>query len=222
MGRAAGQPIVLVKPAPNASGMLKGGWLLTLTDCILLLLAFFVMLVSMSSVKNERWREFSASLAGALRPITAYDPRPFPRPFALSDASAGIRDVDYMAVLLANTVARERALAGFALARTAEGLAIRPPADVWQGDGVGPAGQAAAAMLAERLRLVENELIVRVGVAPDSAGWARAMLRGVALADGLRRGGYPRAIAVLGSAAERPPGGAEVELMLRPALGAPR
>jgi chemotaxis protein MotB len=197
--------------------MLSGNWLLTLSDCMLLLLTFFVMLFAMSSVKNERWREFSVSLAGALRPITAFDPRPFPRPFATSDASAGKRDVDYMAALLANTVANEWPLTGFALARTTEGLTIRPPAEAWQNDEISPRGRAAAAVLAERLRLIENDLVVRVRVLPENPGWARAMTRGMALAEGLRQAGYPRDTAVLGSIEPSAPGSAEVELVLRPA-----
>jgi chemotaxis protein MotB len=200
----------------DGSSMLTGNWLLTLSDCMLLLLTFFVMMFAMSSVKNERWREFSASLAGALRPITAFDPRPFPRPSALSDAAAGKRDVDYMTALLANTVASERGLAGFALARTAEGLAIRPPPGVWENDAVSARGRAAAALLAERLRLVDNDLVVRVRTMPDSPDWIRAMTRGIALADEFRRAGYPRDSAVLGAIEPAPPGSAEVELVLRP------
>ncbi|MCC7045355.1 MAG: hypothetical protein IT562_01460 [Alphaproteobacteria bacterium] len=221
-GRAPPRTVALARSMPNASGMLRGGWMLTLTDCILLLLTFFVMLVAMSSVKNERWRELSASLAGALRPVTAFDPRAFPRPFATSDANAGKRDVDYMAALLANTVANERPLSGFALARTKEGLAIRPPADAWQDEGISPAGQAAAGVLAERLRLVENELVVHVDGAPSGAGWARAMKRGIALAEAMRRGGYPRDLAVLAADNVRPAGSAEVELVLRPARAGAR
>lgn len=210
------------KAGGNSSGMLSGHWLLTLSDCMLLLLTFFVMMFAMSSVKNERWREFSASLAGALRPITAFDPRPFPRPFAASDAAAGKRDVDYMAALLANTVAGERGLRGFGLERAQEGLVIRPPAEAWENDAVSARGQAGTSALAERLRLVDNELVVRVRTMPDSPFWTRAMTRGIALAEAFRNAGYPHALAVLGATEPSPPGSVEVELVLRPARAGAR
>lgn len=189
---------------------------------MLLLLTFFVMMFAMSSVKNERWREFSASLAGALRPITAFDPRPFPRPFAPSDAGAGKRDVDYMAALLANTVASERDLAGYIAVRGAEGLVLRPPVAAWEGDALSARGRAGAAALAERLRLVDNEVVVRVRTGPQSADWARAMGRGLALAQALRGAAYPRDVAVLGAGDMGSSDSGAVEIVLRPARAGAR
>lgn len=218
--RAVALPTPYLRPAPNASGMLKGGWLLTLTDCILLLLTFFVMLVATSSVKNERWREMSASLTAALRPITAFDPRPFPRPFAQSDATAGKRDVDYMAALLAGTVASDASLAGVVLQRTTEGLTIRLPATAFVDDGMTAAGRIAARALVERLRLVENELVLRVRATPQSPGWSRAMLRGFALVQAMREFGLTREMAILGGLEGQPVfvgQGADIEIVLRPA-----
>jgi len=125
--------------------------------------------------------------------------------------------VDCMAAVLARTVETERGLAGFALVRATEGLVMRPPAEAWDNEAVSARGQAGAAILSERLRLVDNDLVVRVRTMPDSPYWTRAMTRGIALAEALRRSGYPHDVAVLGSAEPSPPGSAEVELVLRPA-----
>ncbi|MCK6453356.1 MAG: flagellar motor protein MotB [Alphaproteobacteria bacterium] len=206
--------------------MASPGWLLTLSDCMLLLLTFFVMLFAMSSVKNERWRDFSASLASALRPVTALDPRALPAPAARPTAFAGTRDVDYLAGLLAGVVARQPALAGYRLERTPEGLSIRPTLLLWQEVGgaplsprIGPLGQAALALLADRLRLVENTLVVRVRAPLDgdrgADPWTEAMARGVALAEGLRAAGIGRDIPVMGFlAADADDAG--IDLLLRP------
>lgn len=209
----------MLKPsAPQgATNMLTGGWLVTLSDCMLLLLTFFVMLVAMSGVNQERWREVSASLAGALRPITAFDPRPFPRPFAAEDAGATRRDVDYMAALMAGTIASDRALAGVMQQRTTEGLAIRLPSTAFDKNGVSPAGRAALGAIVERLRLVGNELIVRVQVSPEAPAWPAAMARGLALSQTLSALGFPRPVAVLGGIEAMTAPIEELELVLRPA-----
>lgn len=207
----------VLKPSmPNAGNMLTGGWLVTLSDCMLLLLTFFVMLVAMSGVNNERWHELSASLAMALRPITALDPRPFPRPFASEDAAAGKRDVDYMAALMAGTLAGDRAMAGVMQQRTAEGLAIRLPSSAFEKHEVSPSGRAALAAIAERLRLVDNELVVRVQVSPESPGWPAAMARGLAVSQALASLGFPRPVAVLGGIEASVAPIDELELVLRP------
>ena len=209
---------VALRPSePNSVNILSGGWLMTLSDCMLLLLVFFVMLFAMSSVKNERWRDMSASLADALRPIAALDPRPFPRPYASEDAGAGKRDIDYMAALMAGTLAADRSLAGVTLQRTTEGLAIRLPATAYQKDGVSAAGRLALRAIVERLRLVDNALVVRVQVSPDAPAWPSAMARGLALSRALAELGYPRAVAVLGGIEPALAPIDDLELVLRPA-----
>lgn len=208
---------VLKPSAPNSVNMLTGGWLVTLSDCMLLLLTFFVMLVAMSGVNNERWHELSASLAMALRPITALDPRPFPRPYASEDAGASKRDVDYMAALMAGTLAGDRTLAGVMQQRTTEGLAIRLPSTAFDKSGVSPSGRAALAVIVDRFRLVGNELVVRVLVSPDSPGWASAKARGLALSQSLAELGFPRPVAVLGGIEATIAPIDELELVLRPA-----
>lgn len=208
---------VLKPSAANSVNILSGGWLVTLSDCMLLLLTFFVMLFAMSSVKNERWRDLSASLADALRPIAALDPRPFPRPYATEDAGAGKRDVDYMAALMAGTLAADRMLAGVTQQRTTEGLAIRLPSTAFDKAGISPSGRLALGTIVERLRLVGNELVVRVHLSPDSPGWPAAMAHGLALSETLRELGFPRPVPVLGGIEPSIAPIDELELVLRPA-----
>jgi chemotaxis protein MotB len=187
--------------ARRATSADPSGWLLTLSDCMLLLLTFFVMMFAMSSVKNDQWRDFAASVASSLRPLTALDPRALPKPSAEPLAIGNKRDVDYLAGLLGGMLVKEPALAGYTLNRTHEGLAIHPTSLLWQ-DGVkapviAPLGKAALALLVDRLRLVENTLVVRVHAPTDAEGWADAMQRGLALADALRDAGIGRETPVL-------------------------
>lgn len=201
----------------------SSGWLLTLSDCMLLLLTFFVMLFAMSSVRNERWRDFSHSLASTLRPLTVIDPRALPRPAAEPMPLAGKRDVDYLAGLLSGMLDREPALAGYGLARGEDGLAIRPTSILWQeaagnaaaAPAIGKLGRAALALLVDRLRLVDNTVVVRVRASSDAGAWNRAMARGLALADALAEAGLGREAPVLATFA----GGGEdegVALLVRP------
>lgn len=203
--------------AKRAASVAASGWLLTLSDCMLLLLTFFVMLFAMSSVKNDRWRDFAQSIAGALRPLTALDPRALPKPSAEAVSVGGKRDVGYLAGLFAGMIAREPALAGYTLAHTDEGLTIRPTTLLWQDReaAVAPLGRAALTMLVDRLRLVENTLIVRVHAPLDDDAFARHMRRGLALADALREAGIGRETPVL-AVGVADANDAGVSLLLRP------
>ena len=201
-------------------------WLMSLSDCMLLLLTFFIMLFAMSSVRNdERWRDLSVSLANALRPITALDPRGLPRPSSTPGTIAGKRDIDYMAALLADLVAGEPSLAGYALELQSQGLVVRPPAALWQLGGPAPAlserGRAGIALLVAKLRLVTNEVVIQARVGAEARAWDAALARGWALAEALRRAGLGRDAPVFGVASGEPAGTATLDsgvaVVLRPA-----
>ena len=193
-------------------------WVISLCDCTFVLLAFFILLFSMSSVHSDRWRDFASALSTALRPLTALDPRPLPRPAAQPVLIGNQRDVGYIAGLLGGLITREPALAGYTLERTDDGLIIRPTSILWADSGkIAPLGGAALNLLADRLRLVENTLVVRVRAPSDAESWTRAMARGLSLADGLKDAGVARAPAVMAGLTARSEE-TSVDLMLLPPL----
>ncbi|MEC7302528.1 MAG: flagellar motor protein MotB [Pseudomonadota bacterium] len=54
----------------------KGTWLVTFADVIALLLAFFVMLFSMSNIKTETWDQIISGLTYSKNPKKDVAPRP--------------------------------------------------------------------------------------------------------------------------------------------------
>jgi chemotaxis protein MotB len=101
--------------ADSANSKISTAWLISFTDLIGLLLAFFIMLFAMSSPDEERWTKLAKLFAGQLTigPAGESDVVPDvdrPSPTAVPAPERGL-DTDYLASVLLAKLATEPLLA---------------------------------------------------------------------------------------------------------------
>lgn len=179
-------------------------WLVIFTDLAALLLAFFVLLFSMSGVKPDLWQATAASLARSLSPAltTTETPR---APFAVdAQDPAPARDVHYLASVLEETLLSDPALsaAKVGLRKGVLVVTFRAAPSSTQVSGPLPRDVTEALTpLGGVLRNIPNPVGVVVissasGLEPERE-WQRSLATAVAAANALRSGGYGRPISVL-------------------------
>lgn len=219
--RAAARPrrgegaAALHLPPPGTFRSLGGAWMVTFTDLIALMLAFFVLLFSMSSLEKQKWRELVGALSEQLNTMTPSD---VPRPTVVlqiktaRDPVPGA-DLDYLEQVLREQLAAEPALAAVALRRAERGVILSLPAAVIF-DDVGLETSAAAGELAYPLARLLHNLgndieITAVGAAagaPAAAGssWDLTLARAQAVSDLLTGAGYGGPLVVRAALARSP------------------
>lgn len=203
-------------------------WLVSFTDLISLLLAFFVMMYAMAEPEPQRWARMVEGLASARS--TASTPSQAPAEpqaehNALAVEEAWRVDRDYLGTLLRTQVADQPALAGVEVRTEDDRVTIAIPGAVLFEHGglaLGERGRRAVALLGAAVGRAGNRVEV-VGHAEreDAASghaWERALARAVAVANGLRETGYRRDLVARSLMA--PPGllggrGPRVDLVVR-------
>jgi chemotaxis protein MotB len=184
-------------------------WLITFTDLVSLMLAFFVMLFAMSGVNPELWEVMGQSFTRTREPSR---PPPPPPPVAARNVPAVVRapalDLDYLAALLRRVRQGSPELVGTRLARVPDGLIlVLRPGDIFEGEGVRllPTAVKTLSAVGGILGNVNNRIGVRLRADPaltldasDRSVWELALVRAAAVANALRAAGYDREIAAYG------------------------
>ena len=189
-------------------------WLITFTDLVALMLTFFVMLFSMSSVKIDRWNEMTDALSKALNPTRETTAAV---PTAQYNISTVFRrraiNLDYLTAVLKERVENDPLLAAGLLTRLDDRLVLS-----LSGDRIFPAESAelnegakqALFNLGGVLRHLNNQISVDGYMDPAGAGggayasiWELSLARAVAVANAFRRAGYPEDIVSYGYADSR-------------------
>lgn len=189
-------------------------WLITFTDLIALLLAFFVMLFSMSAVKPEPWENMTNSLMLRLNPDFAWDSLA-----ALTDLTAESRpaeeaaDLDYLQAVITDKIRHVPLFSQALLTRRSDRLIISLQADSLFAAGsatLGEDARAALYALGDTLRHVSNRVDVNGHTDPNPvrngqfvSNWELSLYRALAVADALASAGYTREIAAIGFAESR-------------------
>lgn len=222
--------------APSAA------WMVTFSDLTLLLLTFFVLLFSMSSLKTEAWRSLVDGLSTRFdplveRPTTQTSPEQATEAVVVTPGE----DLRYLQAVLAEALARQPELADIAVVPGGDRLVLALPADAFAaaaGDDGGvtatPRGAALLGELAPLLARLGNRVRVAVAVPEEEAlrgsarrsTWSRALADAEAVAMALRGTGYPQSIdvfahvatsaAVAGSGAPRVPLARPVAVVVLP------
>jgi chemotaxis protein MotB len=187
------------------------GWMIVFTDLVSLMLTFFVLLFSMSSVQVNRWEEMIDALSQTLAPS---------REKTVSEVSAQYNiatifrkraiNLDYLAAVLKESMAKDAVLARCHIMRLEDRMVIALP-----GDLLFATGEAALSDRARRalftlggvLRNVGNQIGVNGHTDPVpprsvdfTSNWELSLARAVAVANALRRSGYREDVIAYGFA----------------------
>ena len=186
-------------------------WMLTFTDFVSLLLAFFVLLFAMSNVKINKWDKVTDSLSQTLNPAPEETVR---KPTAQLNIGTLFRrsavNLDYLASVIEENLSSDPLLKNALIVRLEDRLMIALPGDLLFDPG--------AAVINERTRdpmftigamfaNVGNAIGVTGHTAPDAPGGDAfasngelSIVRAASVANAIRRGGYDEKIVALGYA----------------------
>jgi chemotaxis protein MotB len=189
-------------------------WLITFTDLVALLLAFFVMLFATQKVEIAKWTSLVDSLSRSLRPNTV---QTVERRFATRNLNQKIGrsaiDLSYLELLLQAKITSASGLKGVLLHKFDDRMVIALSADhLFPLGGAEPtvAARKTLFVLAGILRNIDNRLEVygHTDPSPVSASlypsnWELSIARADAVARVLRQSGYHHELPALGFAASR-------------------
>ena len=191
------------------------GWMVTFTDLVSLMLTFFVLLFSMSSVKMDEWDAMIDTMTQTLNPGKLTTVAAATAKFNIGTIfRRQATNLDYLSGVLEAGVANDPVLSSSRIMLLDDRLIIAMP-----GDLLFPAGQAvmpdearsALFTLGSLLRNVGNQIGVNghsdpTPPAPDKgfqSNWELSLARASAVANALRRSGYIDDIIAYGYADSR-------------------
>lgn len=214
--------------APDA-GALPGPpqrrlWLITFVDLVMLLLAFFVLMFSMSTVDSTRYATIARSYADVFSGIGGMhetDVGPLRVPYL---ARTPGDDLAYLETVLRTNFAREARLSAIQFRLTSQYLILLVPARVTAGVGAGDFDDETKSRFFELggvLSNLPNRIAIRApATSGDSAvAWAAAAARARSVQAALEAAGYQRGLTsfVQGSAAaDESIGAPPIQIMIFP------
>jgi chemotaxis protein MotB len=182
-------------------------WLVSFTDLMSLMLAFFVLMFSMTEPQAERWKAMSQSLSLSARSTarTASDAPHVPRAVfnAATVETRGAANLDYLGALLRSQFAQAEEMSGVSVRREDDRVVIDLPGDLLFEPGrlaFSPGGRRMLFDLGAVVGRIGNRVEV-VGHAegedvPAGLVWERALARAVTVAAMLRGSGTRRDLVV--------------------------
>jgi chemotaxis protein MotB len=195
----------------------RQAWLITFADLAALLVTFFVMLFSMSSVEMARWNEVTEELSRYLNPALLQDS---PGPGTMIElpvtAAAEGANLDYLSGVLEMQTAKDPALADAILRRSDDRIVVSFPGSLLFAPGkaeLSDKGRMAIHRLGGLLRNLRNRIDVAGHSDPGAfegeaqpepgirgATWELSLGRAYAVATALGNAGYPHRIQSYGYA----------------------
>ncbi len=185
-------------------------WMVTFTDLVALMLAFFVLLFAMSQVEQRKWQGLVDSLYSdfnALKSVETMEPALEYHP--ADEAVVPGADLDYLAPVLRQQIAAQASLTRAKIHRLPDRLVVSLPAELLYranlaslAPGAREVGFALGGVLRNLDNRIEVEALVR---GPDRArgrraDWQLALARAALFTGMLTRAGYRRAILARGIA----------------------
>jgi chemotaxis protein MotB len=208
-------PIKDSDPLPGATGtftpMPPRPWLITFADLFCVLLAFFVLLFSMSSVQVGKWKNLTQAFSRHAESPLAGPARPMPPNERTKGglAEQPALDLGYLGQVLQAHGKSNILLQHSVIYLAGEKLVISFPSDLIFASGsatINDKGAAALFDLAGLLRNIANdaEVVGHTDPTPVTgtypSNWDLSLARAAAVADALKRDGYPREIPAFGAA----------------------
>ncbi|MEE8394388.1 MAG: flagellar motor protein MotB [Rhodospirillales bacterium] len=187
------------------------GWMIIFTDLVSLMLTFFVLLFSMSSVHIDKWKSLTDALSQTLNPSSTRSVEATSSKFNIANIfRKKAINLDYLTAVLEKAVTEDPLLSRSQLMRLEDRLIIALP-----GDLLFPAGRAVLSEGARKalfnlggvLRNIGNQIGVNGHSDPNPPGkgeyasnWELSLARAIAVANSLRRSGYTEDIIAYGYA----------------------
>lgn len=186
-------------------------WLYIFTDLSALLLAFFVLVFSMSSVKEEAWEALTDTLSRSLKPdIGILETRLGADINIPGETREEAINLDYLAAILETQIEDIPQLGDHLVHFLEERMVISLPSDLLFAPGLAVLsedGREALYELGSILRNVSNEVSVYGHTDPTpaegglfSSNWELSLARAVSVGNELRRAGYVKSIIAFGAA----------------------
>ena len=184
-------------------------WLVTFGDVTALMLTFFVMLYSMSTIESERWEVITSLLSSRIVPDEVGEPVPdSPRNSPVVQLVPA-KPVSYLLRILEPKLARDPYLDDAIISGFDSHVVISLPSGLLFGNG-GITLSDAAREAIERLAIIfdqfGNQIDVRGHTNPNPPSadglfpnnWQLSLARAVVVAEALQDAGYPASPTVLG------------------------
>lgn len=192
----------------------RQSWMLTFTDLVSLLLTFFVLLFSMSTLEIEKWEAITASLSRSLDvAVRGRAPADDGRLAVPMTATRRALNLDYLASVLGQTLAGTPLAERIVIRRSGERLIVSLPADHAFRLGsaaLSPQARRTVIALATVLRTISNQIAseghadpapIRGGV--FASNWELSLARAESVAAVLRAVDGRRSIVARGFADSR-------------------
>lgn len=192
--------------ATRSSG--STGWLITFADLLSLMLAFFLLMFSMSQIKFDAWRAIVDSLAERLNPSHHWtDParttrQNMPRTFVERAVN-----LDYLHSLMREDLQQAELEDSVLIERRTDRVILSVPGAMLfaSNDALTKAGERVVGAMADRLRLTGNAVSVIAHAGSGDRGfdaWMRSIRRADAVVSALQQRGVKQPIRVLGRAGD--------------------
>lgn len=199
-------------------------WMVTFADLVILMLTFFVLLFSMTSMKTETWEAVSTAFSRTMQvdPAQPVNEQSVEHNIAARHVPIAM-NLNYLAAVLEETLATDPLLGRARMAMAGDRLVLALPADMlfanpdaMERPALTEAGAASLAQLGAVLASLRNRVAVAGHAAPTEAGqgpsaglggpvsgWELSMARAAAVSDALARAGLTRPAVILGHGPSR-------------------
>ena len=199
-----------VPEAEEALGTLDAPWLITFSDLFCLLLAFFVLLFSMSELQTGQWQAMKQAFTKHQETPygAAAESGPSDKPEGGVERAPGL-DLGYLGKVFEAHAKGNLLLENAVIYRVGEKLIISLPADLLFAPGnaaIETKGRTALFDLTGLLRNIANDISVTGHSDPTpvtgafASNWDLSLARAAAVAAGLKTSGYTRPIESFGVA----------------------
>ncbi len=189
------------------------GWMVIFTDLVSLMLTFFVLLFSMSSVQADRWKEMVDVLSQTLNPAREkVDPVPS-APYNIATLSLKRAvNLDYLGAVLGDLMRQDDVLGHSRILGLEDRLIVALAGDAVFDPGeanLSERGRQALFVLGGVLRNVGNQIGVNghTDATPPggayASNWELSVARAATVANALKRSGYGQDIVAYGYADSR-------------------
>jgi chemotaxis protein MotB len=189
------------------------GWMVIFTDLVSLMLTFFVLMFSMSSVQIDRWKEMVDALSETLNPAREkVDPVPVASYNIATLSLKRAVNLDYLGAVLNDLMRQDEVLGQSRILGLEDRLIVALAGDAVFDPGeanLSERGRQALFVLGGVLRNVGNQIGVNgyTDSAPPGgayvSNWELSLARAVTVANALKRSGYGEDIVAYGYADSR-------------------